>query len=265
MFEVRSHLNHYLTSMGGGVSRTVATVWHASLSTLAILIYFLFVLPRWWELTGFSTHVLGTVLRVLLGLLVAAMALPVASVLKQSRKPEFGTPQLALSLRTGSIVAHLVSAVLITGTAVSEIWLSLDSFGVWLFGIYGAAAAIAVLGIGAFYLAFVAEMPPPPPKPIKPKSEKKPRRWGKKSGEAKAEDAKDSDAEDSEDSGGAKDAEDSGDAETKTDDTDTDAGDGADDEADATEIVESSEADEPAPAGDDKLRPSGKRRAKKGQ
>lgn len=251
MFEVRSHLNHYLTSMGGGVSRTVATVWHASLSTLAILIYFLFVLPRWWELTGFSTHVLGTVLRVLLGLLVAAMALPVASVLKQSRKPEFGTPQLALSLRTGSIVAHLVSAVLITGTAVSEIWLSLDSFGVWLFGIYGAAAAIAVLGIGAFYLAFVAEMPPPPPKPIKPKSEKKPRRWGKKSGEAKAEDAEDSDAEDSEDSGGS--------------DTDADAGDAADDEADATEIVEPTEADEPAPAGDDKLRPSGKRRAKKGQ
>ncbi|OBI07979.1 hypothetical protein A5715_16660 [Mycolicibacter heraklionensis] len=237
------------------MSRTVATVWHASLSTLAVLLYFLFVLPRWWELTGFSTHVLGTVLRVLLGLLVAAMALPVASVLKQSRKPEFGTPQLALSLRTGSIVAHLVAAVLITGTAVSEIWLSLDSFGVWLFGIYGAAAAIAVLGIGAFYLAFVAEMPPPPPKPIKPKSEKKPRRWGKKSGEAKAEDAKDSDAEDA------------GDAETKTDDTDTDtdAGDGADDEADATETVESSEADEPAPAGDDKLRPSGKRRAKKGQ
>lgn len=247
------------------MSRTVATVWHASLSTLAVILYFLFVLPRWWELTGFSTHVLGTVLRILLGLVVAAMALPVAAVLKQSRKPEFGTPQLALSLRTGSIVAHLVAAVLITGTAISEIWLSLDSFGVWLFGIYGAAAAIAVLGIGAYYLAFVAEMPPPPPKPIKPKSEKKPRRWGKKSGEAKAEDAKDSDAEDSEDSGGAKDAEDSGDAETKTDDTDTDAGDGADDEADATEIVESSEADEPAPAGDDKLRPSGKRRAKKGQ
>lgn len=53
-----------------------------------------------------------------------------------------------------------MAAVLIVGTAVSEIWLSLDSFGPWLFGIYGAAAAIALLGILAFYLAFVAELPP---------------------------------------------------------------------------------------------------------
>ncbi|WP_067976659.1 hypothetical protein [Mycolicibacter icosiumassiliensis] len=239
------------------MSRTVATVWHASLSTLAALLYFLFVLPRWWELTGFSSHVLGTVLRVLLGLLVAAMALPVAAVLKQARKPEYGTPQLALSLRTGSIVAHLAAAALIAGTAVSEIWLSLDSFGVWLFGIYGAAAAIALLGIGAFYLAFVAELPPPPPKPIKPKAEKQPkqeRRWGKKSGAAKAEDSEDSEsAEDSE--------EESGD---EADDADADVT--AVDETEATEIAESTseEADEPAATGDDKLRPSGKRRAKKG-
>ena len=239
------------------MSRTVATVWHASLSTLAALLYFLFVLPRWWELTGFSSHVLGTVLRVLLGLLVGAMALPVAAELKQARKPEYGTPQLALSLRTGSIVAHLVAAALIAGTAVSEIWLSLDSFGVWLFGIYGAAAAIALLGIGAFYLAFVAELPPPPPKPIKPKAEKQPkqgRRWGKKSGDAKAEPSEDS--EDSEDSD-----EESGDA------ADADAAVTAvDDETEATEIAGSTgdEADEPAVAGDDKPRPSGKRRAKKG-
>lgn len=234
------------------MSRTVATVWHASLSTLAALLYFLFVLPRWWELTGYSPHVLGTVLRVLLGLLVGAMALPVAAVFKEARKPEYGNPQLALSLRTGSIVAHLVAGVLIVGTAVSEIWLSLDSFGVWQFGIYGAAAAIALLGIGAFYLAFVAELPPPPPKPIKPKAEKQPkqeRRRGKKSGDAKAEDAEDS--EDSEDS-----------------DTDEESDDEAavENEAEATEILESTgeEADEPASAGDDKLRPSGKRRAKKG-
>lgn len=246
------------------MSRTVATVWHASLSTLAAILYFLFVLPRWWELTGFSPHVLGTVMRVLLGLLVGAMALPVAAVLRQSRKPEYGTPQLALSLRTGSIVAHLVAAALIAGTAVSEIWLSLDSFGVWLFGIYGAAAAIALLGIGAFYLAFVAELPPPPPKPIKPKAEKQPkggRRRGKKSGDAKAEDSED--AEDTEDSADAE-----GDEESD-DESDDNAGADAevDDEPEATEIVESTgeEAGESAPTDEAKLRPSGKRRAKKGQ
>lgn len=238
------------------MSRTVATVWHASLSTLAAILYFLFVLPRWWELTGFSPHVLGTVLRVLLGVVVGAMALPVAAVLKQSRKPEYGTPQLALSLRTGSIVAHLVAAALIAGTAVSEIWLSLDSFGVWLFGIYGAAAAIALLGIGAFYLAFVAELPPPPPKPIKPKAEKQPkqgRRRGKKSDDAKAEDAE-----------GAEDADTD---EESDDETDDDADAAVADEPEATETVESTgeEEDEPASTGEDKLRPSGKRRAKKGQ
>jgi hypothetical protein len=238
--------------MGGGVSRTVATVWHASLSTLAVLLYFLFVLPRWWELTGFAPHVLGTVMRVLLGLLVAAMALPVAAVLKQARKPEYGTPQLALSLRSGSIVAHLVAGALIAGTAVSEIWLSLDSFGTWLFGIYGAAAAIALLGIGAFYLAVVAEMPPPPPKPIKPKAEKQPkqgRRRGKKSGDETAQDTVDAEAE--------VDAEDVSDTEAESDTEDADS--------EATESVEADgdETAEPTAADGDALRPSGKRRAKK--
>ncbi|KAA1432729.1 hypothetical protein [Mycolicibacter arupensis] len=236
------------------MSRTVATVWHASLSTLAVLLYFLFVLPRWWELTGFAPHVLGTVMRVLLGLLVAAMALPVAAVLKQARKPEYGTPQLALSLRSGSIVAHLVAGALIAGTAVSEIWLSLDSFGTWLFGIYGAAAAIALLGIGAFYLAVVAEMPPPPPKPIKPKAEKQPkqgRRRGKKSGDETAQDTVDAEAE------AEADAEDVSDTEAESDTEDADS--------EATESVEADgdETAEPTAADGDALRPSGKRRAKK--
>lgn len=236
------------------MSRTVATVWHASLSTLAVLLYFLFVLPRWWELTGFAPHVLGTVMRVLLGLLVAAMALPVAAVLKQARKPEYGTPQLALSLRSGSIVAHLVAGALIAGTAVSEIWLSLDSFGTWLFGIYGAAAAIALLGIGAFYLAVVAEMPPPPSKPIKPKAEKQPkqgRRRGKKSGDETAQDTVDAEAE------AEADAEDVSDTEAESDTEDADS--------EATESVEADgdETAEPTAADGDALRPSGKRRAKK--
>ncbi|BBZ25346.1 hypothetical protein [Mycolicibacter hiberniae] len=236
------------------MSRTVATVWHASLATLAAILYFLFVLPRWWELTGFSPHTLGTVMRVLLGVLIGAMALPVTAVLKQARKPEFGTPQLALTLLTGSIVAHAVAAVMIAGTAVSEIWLSLDDAGMWLFGIYGAAAAIALLGIGAFYLAFVAEMPPPPPKPIKPKAEKQRKRRRDK--KADAAEAEDSDTD-----------EDTGDDETADDTDETAAADETADETADAETPEGESAGEEAPetagATADKPRPSGKRRAKK--
>lgn len=248
------------------MSRTAATVWHASLSTLAAILYFLFVLPRWWELTGFSPHVLGTVLRIFLGLLVAGTALPVVATLRHARKPEYGTPQLTLTLLTGSIVGHVVAGTLIAGTAISEIWLSLDTAGVWLFGIYGAAAAIALLGIGAFYLSFVAAMPPPPPKPIKPKSEKQStlRRWRAK--KAKKPDAAAADG-------------------VEDDDTDEDAdedhdGHDADEDAESGEALETVEADsaaevtesagEEAPelastGAQEKLRPSGKRRAKKGK
>jgi hypothetical protein len=149
--------------------RWVAVLWHASFSAVAALLYFLFVLPRWWELMGETSHTLGTVLRIVTGALIGLAALPVVFTLLRTRRPEFGTPQLALTLRTSSIVLHVVAGVLIIGTAVSEIWLSLDDAGQWLFGIYGAAAAIALLGVFAFYLAFVAELPPPPPKPLKPR------------------------------------------------------------------------------------------------
>lgn len=249
------------------MSRTVATVWHASLSTLAAILYFLFVIPRWWELTGFSPHVLGTVLRIFLGLLVAGTALPVVATLRHARKPEYGTPQLTLTLLTGSIVGHVVAGILIAGTAISEIWLSLDTAGVWLFGIYGAAAAIALLGIGAFYLSFVAAMPPPPPKPLKPKSEKQStlRRWRAK--KAKKSDAAANDVEDG-DTDEETDADTGAGADEDTD-ADEDAGSAETVEADsAAEVTESAgeEAPELAPTGaQEKLRPSGKRRAKKGK
>lgn len=152
--------------------RTVAVVWHASFSVLAAGLYFAFVLPRWWELMGDTSHTLGTVMRIVAGALIGLAALPVVFTLQRTRRPEFGTPQLALNLRTASVVLHVLAGVLIIGTAISEIWLSLDAAGPWLFGIYGAAAAIALLGVLAFYLAYVAEMPPPPPKPLKPKKEK---------------------------------------------------------------------------------------------
>src|ERR1700759_5589834 len=164
------------------MGRTVAGVWDASFSVAAGVLYFFFVLPRWPELLGDTSHTLGTVLRIVTGALVGLAALPVVFTLLRTRRPEFGTPQLALSLRTGSIALHVLAGVLIVGAAISEIWLTLDSAGQWLFGIYGAAAAVALLGIFAFYLAFVAELPPPPPKPIKAKEPKK-RRVRRKKGE----------------------------------------------------------------------------------
>lgn len=156
--------------------RGIASLWHASSLVLAGVLFFLFVLPRWFELTGQWPGTLGTVLRIVCGVLVGLTALPVVLTLTRTRKPELGTPALALSLRIWSIVGHIAAGVLITGAAISEIWLDLDTAGQWLFGIYGAAAAIALLAAFAFYLAFVAELPPPPPKPLKVKTEKQSRR-----------------------------------------------------------------------------------------
>ena len=163
------------------MGRKVAIAWHASFSIAAGALYFYFVLPRWHELTGDTSHALGTALRIVAGALIGLAALPVVFTLLRTRKPELGTPALALSIRTWSIVAHVLAGVLIIGTATSEIWLSLDAAGQWLFGIYGAAAAIAVLGFFAFYLSFVAELPPPPPKPIKAGKPRRPRKPGKRS------------------------------------------------------------------------------------
>lgn len=153
-----------------GMGRVTATALHLVLWLLAGALYFLFVLPRWWELMGDTTHTLGTVLRIVTGVLIALTALPVLLTLLRSRRPEHNTPPLALRLRLWSIVLHVLAGVLIVGTAVAEIWVSLDKGGPWLFGMYGAAAAIAILGLLAFQLAYTAELPP---KPAKPKKEKK--------------------------------------------------------------------------------------------
>src|ERR1700758_2872243 len=164
------------------MGRKVAIPWHLVFSIGAGVLYFLCVLPRWYELMGNMPHALGMAGRIASGALIALAALPVVFTLLRTRKPELGTPQLALSIRVWSIVAHVLAGVLIIGTAISEIWLSLDTAGQYLFGIYGAAAAIGVLGIFAFYLSFVAELPLPPPKPITAKKPKK-RRIRRKKGE----------------------------------------------------------------------------------
>lgn len=183
------------------MGRKIAVPWHLLFSLVAGALYFFFVLPRWPELMGDTSRTLGMALRILAGALIALAALPVVFTLLRTRKPELGTPQLALSIRIWSIVAHVLAGVLIIGTAISEIWLSLDAAGRWLFGIYGAAAAIALLGIFAFYLSFVAELPPPPPKPIKAKEPKKRRVRRKKGAEAEAdetEEAEEAEADEAE-------------------------------------------------------------------
>lgn len=166
------------------MGRTVAVIWHASFSLVAAGLYFFFVLPRWWELMGQISPTVGLVMRIVTGVVIGLAALPVVFTKLRTQRPEYGTPQLALTLRTVSATFHVVAGVLIIGTAISEIWLSLDDAGQWLFGIYGAAAAIALLGIFGFYLAFVAELPPPPPKPLKTRAKTERRGRGKADAEA---------------------------------------------------------------------------------
>ena len=212
--------------------RWVAVLWHASFSCIAAALYFFFVLPRWWELMGDTSHTLGTVLRIVIGALIGLAALPVVFTLLRTRRPEFRTPLLALRLRTASIALHVLAGVLIIGAAITEIWLSLDDAGQWLFGLYGAAAAIALLGIFAFYLADIAELPPPPPKPLKPKTQKQRRGRGKK-----ADDETDVDETEEASSETAAD-------EAADEDTPSDAGDQAQDEpAEVTAESETREAE----------------------
>lgn len=148
-------------------------LWHVLFAVAAGVLYFYCVLPRWYELMGEMPRALGMAGRIASGALIGLAALPVVFVLLRTRSRELGVPQLAVNIRVCSIVAQVLAAVLIIGTAISEIWLSLDTAGRYLFAIYGAAAAIAVLGIFGFYLSFIAELPPPPPKPIKAKKPKK--------------------------------------------------------------------------------------------
>lgn len=221
------------------MGRTVAVIWHVSFSIVAAGLFFFFVLPRWPELMGQTSPTLGLILRIVTGALIGLAALPVVFTLQRTKRPELSTPELALRLRTASISLHVLAAVLIVGTAVSEIWLSLDSFGPWLFGVYGAAAAIALLGIFAFYLAFVAELPPPPPKPLKVR-EKAERRGRKKQKAAEAEETEATEATaevaETEDAKAA-DAADEASEETAAEETEAEA------ESDADEAEDEAEAE----------------------
>jgi hypothetical protein len=220
--------------------RWIAVLWNTSFLVLAGVLYFFFVLPRWPELLGDTSHTLGTALRIVTGALIGLAALPVVFTLLRTRKPEFGTPRLALTLRVVSVALLVLAGVLIIGTAISELWLSLDSAGQWLFGIYGAAAAIALLGVLGFHLAFTAELPPPPPKPLKPKTEKRRRGRGAAADEAASADEDETSAESD-----VIDAVSDEDAETADDTADADAPAPVSSEStEAVELTETTAADE---------------------
>ena len=165
------------------MGRRAARATHLGLSALGAVLYFLFIIPRWWVLTGDFPATLGTVGRIAAGVPIAAAAVPVMLTLQRSLTSEPKAPELALRLRAWSAVLHVVAGMLIIATAVVEIWLRLEVAGPWLFAVYGAAGAIAALAILAFVLSFTAEKPPAPAKPAKvkadkPKKEKRSRKRG---------------------------------------------------------------------------------------
>src|SRR6201990_911378 len=108
------------------MSRRDAVFWHASFSIAAGVLYFFFVLPRWPELTGDTGRALGMAMRIVAGALIGLAALPVVFTLLRTRRPELGTPQLALSLRTSSIALHVLAGTVVIGAAMGGIWIRLD-------------------------------------------------------------------------------------------------------------------------------------------
>jgi hypothetical protein len=158
------------------MGRRAAIALHLALFLVGTVLYVVFVLPRWWVLVGDIPSTLATAGRIVAGLPIAAAAVPVWMILQRSLRPSAATPELALRLRAWSAVLHVVAGAVIPLAAITEIWLRLAVGGPWLFGVYGAGAAIAVLAVAAFALSFVAEKPPGPPKPAKAAKEKKPKR-----------------------------------------------------------------------------------------
>lgn len=155
------------------MGRRAARATHLTLWIAGVLLYIVFVIPRWWVLTGDIPATAAAFGRIVAGLPIAAAAIPVGVTLQRSLKQESRIPELALRLRAWSAVLHVIAGVLIIATAVAEVWLSSQAAAPWLFGVYGGAGSLATLAALAFILSFPAEMPPPPPKAAKVKPEKK--------------------------------------------------------------------------------------------
>jgi cytochrome b561 len=150
-----------------------ARALHLALFLIGVVLYVVFVLPRWWVLTGDIPSTLATTGRIAAGLPIALAALPVMQILQAGLRSKPPAPEISLRLRAWAGVLHVIAGVLILLAALVEIWLSLEAGGPWVFGVYGAAGAIAILAFLALYLSFVAEKPPAEPKPAKPAKVKK--------------------------------------------------------------------------------------------
>ncbi len=155
------------------MSRRAARGLHLALILVGLLLYLVFVLPRWWVLTGDIPTGVAIAGRLAAGVPIALAALPVFAILRDALARTAKVPELALRLRAWSAVLHLIAGGLIVLAAVVEIWLRLSVGGPYLFAVYGAAASIAILAVLALYLSFVAEKPPAEPKPPKPPKAKK--------------------------------------------------------------------------------------------
>lgn len=155
------------------MSRRAARGLHLALILVGLLLYLVFVLPRWWVLTGDIPTGVAIAGRLAAGIPIALAALPVFAILRDALARTAKVPELALRLRAWSAVLHLIAGGLIVLAAIVEIWLRLSVGGPYLFAVYGAAASIAILAVLALYLSFVAEKPPAEPKPPKPKKVKK--------------------------------------------------------------------------------------------
>jgi len=184
------------------MQRRAATALHLGLFGIGAALYIVFVLPRWWVLTGDLPNTAAMVGRIAAGVPIAAAAVPIMLNLRRALQPGFRTPELALRMRAWSAVMHVLAGILIILAAISEILLGLGAAGPWLFAVYGAAAAIALLGFAAFQLSYAAEKPPAeakPPKPAKPPKEKKEKRRARKRGGPTEDSAEDRDPVESED------------------------------------------------------------------
>jgi len=156
------------------MGRRSAQALHLGLLLIGVLLYIVFVLPRWWVLTGDIPSSLATAGRIATGIPIAAAAVPVLTILRQSLGRKVTAPELALRLRAWSAVLHVVAGALILLAAIAEIWLGLGGAGPYLFAVYGAAGTTAILAALALYLSFVAEKPPAQPKPVEPVKAKPP-------------------------------------------------------------------------------------------
>jgi hypothetical protein len=173
--------------------RRAATTLHLALTLLGAALYIVFVLPRWWVLTGDVPSTPAAIGRIAAGVPIALAAVPIMLNLRQALQPGLHTPELALRLRAWAAVLHGVAGVLIILTAIAETLLGLGAAGPWLFAVYGAAAAIAILGVAAFLLSRIAEKPPAPARPPKPAKPAKERRRARKRGSATEDSAENQD------------------------------------------------------------------------